>query len=401
MSDLDRLREAFERGTRIRPDATEPNFIDLVRAVAALAGVDQLERSPNSRAMSDAIGEPEHIVFVLADGLGTHFIEDELGAGSWIARHLVQPIRSVYPSTTSAAITSLATGRWPGTHSIVGWWNYLPQLGEPAVILPFLRLSDGVPLQECSDLTAADVIGHPALVSQMTRDTAVVQPRAIINSAYSTYLGAGARRIAYDNLSEAVGAIATLVRDAPRPTYTYWYVPHVDHQAHEHGCTSSEVRAALLEVDASVAALAGRLQGASARIVLTADHGHLDASARIPLAGDDPLCDHLRAAPSGDMRLSFFHVRRGEHEAFEGEFRSRFGDHFVLITTEELDELRLLGPDPLSDETRRRVGDYAAVSLDASVLRYTGGFDGDNFMHQRSHHSGLSSREMTVPMVVG
>lgn len=401
MSDLDRLLEAFERGARVRPDASEPNFIDLVRAVAALAGVEQLDRSPNSRAMSDTIGQPEHLVLVLADGLGTHFIQDELGPESWIARHLVQPIRSVYPSTTSAAITSLATGRWPGEHSIVGWWNYLPQLAEPIVVLPFLRLSDGVPLQECSDLTTADVIDHPSLIKQMTRDTAVVQPRAIIDSAYSTYLGGDARRIPYDNLPQAIGSIATRIRDAHQPTYTYWYVPHVDHRAHEFGCSSPEVRDALLEVDESVATLAARLDGTSARIVLTADHGHLDVGARIPLPADDPLCDHLRSAPSGDMRLSFFHVRQGEAEAFEGEFRSRFGEHFVLITTDELDELRLLGPDPLSKETRRRIGDYAAIALDASVLRYTGGFDGDNFMHQRSHHSGLSIREMTVPMVVG
>ena len=101
------------------------------------------------------------------------------------------------------------------------------------------------------------------------------------------------------------------------------------------------------------------------------------------------------------MRLSFFHVRKGEAEAFEGEFRSRFGDRLALITTDQLDELRLLGPDPLSEETRRRVGDYAAIALDASVFRYTGGFDEDRFMQQRSHHSGLSSHEMTVPMVVG
>ena len=401
MSDLDRLLKAFEAGTRVRPDATEPNFIDLVRAVAALAGVDDLDRSQHSQEMSAAIGQPDHLVFVLADGLGTHFIQDQLGPESWIAQHFVQPIRSVYPSTTSAAITSLATGCWPGIHSIAGWWNYLPQLGEPIVVLPFLRLSDGVPLPECSDLTVADAIPLTPLMRQMTRAAAVVQPRSIINSAYSTYIGGNAERIPYDNLTGAVDAIATRIRVTRQPTHTYWYIPTVDHQAHEHGCDSTEVRAALFELDRALASLADQLAGASARIVLTADHGHLDVGAKIPLAADDPLCDHLRAAPSGDMRLSFFHVRTGESEAFEGEFRSRFGDHFVLVTTDQLDELRLLGPEPLSQETRRRVGDYAAISLDAAVFRYTGGFDEDHFMQQRSHHSGLSSREMTVPLVIG
>jgi hypothetical protein len=401
MSDLDRLHEAFESGARIRPDATEPNFIDLVRAVAALAGIDDLDRSPHSKAMSSVIGQPDHLVFVLADGLGTHFIEDELGPRSWLARHLVQPIQSVYPSTTSTAITSLATGCWPATHAVAGWWNYLPQLGEPIVVLPFLRLSDGAPLQDCSNLTVADAIPLAPLMQRMPRAAAVVQPRAIINSAYSTFIGGDAERIPYNNLSQAVAAIARRIRDSHHPTHTYWYIPNVDREAHEHSCNSAEVRAALRELDRALAALADRLKGTSSRIVLTADHGHLDVGAKIPLAADDSLCDHLRAAPSGDMRISFFHVRDGEFGAFEGEFRSRFGEHFVLITTDQLDELRLLGPEPLSEETRRRVGDYAAIALDAAVLRYTGDLDGDHFMHQRSHHSGLSSREMTVPLIVG
>jgi len=401
MSDLDRLLEVFESGALLRPDASDPNFIDLVRAVAALAGVDDIERSPNSEAMSAVIGQPEHLVFVLADGLGTHFIEDELGAESWLAQHLVQPIRSVYPSTTSAAITSLATGCWPGTHSVAGWWNYLPQLGEPIVVLPFLRLSDGARLDTSTDLTVADAIPLPPLMQRMTRDAALFQPRAIVDSAYSTYLGGNAERIPYGNLSEAVSGIARRIRSAARPTHTYWYIPNVDHQAHEHGCQSPQVRTALLEVDRAVASLASQLEGSSSRIVLTADHGHVDAGTKIPLAADDPLCDYLRSAPSGDMRISFFHVRSGEFDAFEDEFRSRFGEHFVLLTTDQFDELRLLGPDPLAEETRRRVGDYTAIALDASVFRYTGGFDEDRFMRQYSHHSGLSAREMTVPLIVG
>jgi hypothetical protein len=401
MSDLDRLLEAFESGALLRPDAADPNFIDLVRAVAALAGVEDLERSPNSETMSAVIGQPEHLAFVLADGLGTPFIEDELGPKSWLAQHLVQPIRSVYPSTTSAAITSLATGCWPGTHSVAGWWNYLPQLAEPVVILPFLRLSDGARLDTFTELTVAEAIPLPPLMQRMTRDVALFQPRAIVDSAYSTYLGGDAERIPYGNLSEAVSGIARRIHGAARPTYTYWYVPNVDHQAHEHGCRSPQVRTALLELDSAVASLAKQLEGSSSRIVLTADHGHVDAGTKIPLAADDPLCDHLRSAPSGDMRISFFHVSSGRTEAFEDEFHSRFGEHLVLITTDQLDELRLLGPDPLSEETRRRVGDYTAIALDASIFRYTGGFDEDRFMQQHSHHSGLSAREMTVPMVVG
>ena len=101
------------------------------------------------------------------------------------------------------------------------------------------------------------------------------------------------------------------------------------------------------------------------------------------------------------MRVGFYHLQDGARQAFSHEFQDRFGDHFALITTQQLEDLRLLGPHPLAEETRRRVGDFTSLALDDSVMRYTGGSDGDHFMQQRSHHSGLSPRETTIPLVIG
>ena len=52
-------------------------------------------------------------VFVLCDGLGTSVIEEHLGADSFLARHnQAERMRSVFPSTTPAALTTLATAAW-------------------------------------------------------------------------------------------------------------------------------------------------------------------------------------------------------------------------------------------------------------------------------------------------
>jgi len=399
MSDINRLLAAFETGELCRPDASQPNFVDLVQSIATLSGVPDLPITANARAIADRIGRPQHLVFVLADGLGAHAFED-LPPDSWLRTHLDSTLQSVFPPTTGAAITSLATGTWPSEHGVVGWWTYLSQLREAACLLPFTRPRDGVPLLDCG-VTPEQAFGAAPLVARMDRPAAISQPRSIIDSTYSSWFGGGAATLPYDKHAGAVDAIVDRIRHADRASFTYWYTPAFDHEAHEHGAASDAARAILEELDDSLADLADALSGLDARIVLTADHGHVDAGARFPLDSDDPLLAFLRTPPSGDMRLGFYHLQDNARQAFSHEFQERFGDHFALITAQELDDLRLLGPEPLAKETRRRVGDFASLALDDSVMRYTGGSDGDHFMHQRSHHSGLSHREMTIPLVIG
>ena len=59
----------------IRPDAGVPNTVDLSRALASICGTPGVELSPSARTVADAIGPAEHVVFIMADGLGMNLIE--------------------------------------------------------------------------------------------------------------------------------------------------------------------------------------------------------------------------------------------------------------------------------------------------------------------------------------
>jgi len=185
------------------------------------------------------------------------------------------------------------------------------------------------------------------------------------------------------------------------PTYTYLYLPHVDGAAHEYGLRSPEVHGAVNSIDRELARCTEVLGGA-ARVVLTSDHGHLEVppERRHPIRNNDALSSSLACLPSGDLRCAIFHVRPGETEAFAQAFHVRFGERFVLLTTAEVEELRLLGPGPLSDETRRRLGDFMAISLGADILAYVTAGGDRHALHQPSHHSGMSPEEVLIPLVL-
>ena len=90
-------------------------------------------------------------------------------------------------------------------------------------------------------------------------------------------------------------------------------------------------------------------------------------------------------------------MREGQHGAFAARFRQRFGDAFALLTIDEVDRMRLLGAEPMSSETRRRLGDYLAVSLDHDALLYE---PHDTLRVMKGFHGGLLPAETRIPLIV-
>jgi predicted AlkP superfamily pyrophosphatase or phosphodiesterase len=64
----------------------------------------------------------QHIVFILCDGMGNSILRNTLHQQSFFNRNNQQQrLRAVFPSTTPAALTTLATATWPGRHGMPGW----------------------------------------------------------------------------------------------------------------------------------------------------------------------------------------------------------------------------------------------------------------------------------------
>ena len=265
--------------------------------------------------------------------------------------------------------------------------------------MPFKTLDNKRSLQK--KIKFSDVISHESLMSKMSRQTFVVQPYAVHNSIYSKFLGAEATHIPYQSLDEAIGIITSNILKAHGTSYTYWYISEADNQAHKTGPTSLQTQMIIRNIDKAIDALRTNLNIDTTKIIFSSDHGHLTAETKYMISAKDPLNWYLSSPPSGDLRVSFYHVRKEFEDNFRKEFSNRFGKDFVLITSKQLNDLRLLGPNELSKETLNRIGTFTAISLGKAVLRYVEGETNHYFMNQESQHSGLSMDEMTIPLVVG
>ncbi len=269
----------------------------------------------------DQLGDAQApLVMVLVDGLGWQMLRERAGHTPNLRRLLADSdyLHTCAPSTTAAALTTLATGVYPGAHAMVGY----------AVRDPLLRgqLAAGhVPGPgDVFDLITFKNSSHDPLTWQSV-PTLIERANAKANAGCGPQLGAvsiGRSKFAGSGLSLAAWrGFKHIGVDAldQRPYQAYWaikegaklvylYVGELDHAGHNHGWHSDKWLEALEALDAMVGQLFRRLP-AGTRIVLTADHGMVDTDRhhRIDLAKEKELAKDV-VAVAGESRFLQLYV---------------------------------------------------------------------------------------------
>ncbi|HEY7087782.1 MAG TPA: alkaline phosphatase family protein [Tepidisphaeraceae bacterium] len=399
MSDRDRILFWFEKGMLVRPRAADlPTSVDLIRALAVLGGANDLPLSDAAQRLVAQIGRFQHYVLAIVDGLGLELLNAQLQTG-FLLENLRGKLEAVFPSTTGAAMTSLSTGAYPAEHSVPGWWVWLEEYDLSAVSLPFVDRMSGRDLRSFN-VKPASMFPVPSLMPRMTTHTpTVVTLRPFVGSVYSEYSSGSCRRVGYETLDEGIDVALRVLDGSKGPSFTQLYMPQLDDACHVTGVDSASVGNLLRAIDRKLARLRSSLP-AGARLIVTADHGHvnLPSERRLFLKDGDRLLDTLRAPPSGEPAVPIFHVKPRRATTFARQFRERFGELFALLTLDEVDDLRLLGPDPLSPQARKRFGDFLAIPWQPTGLGYVP--PGYAESRHIGIHAGLTAGEMFVPFVI-
>ena len=276
----------------------------------------------------DQLGDAQApIVMVLVDGLGWQMLRERAGHTPNLRRLLADSdyLHTCAPSTTAAALTTLATGVYPGAHAMVGY----------AVRDPLLRGQMGaghVPGPgDVFDLITFKNSSHDPLTWQSV-PTLIERANAKANAGCGPQLGAvsigrskfagsglslaawrGFKHIGVDALDQRPYQAYRAIKEGAK--LVYLYVGELDHAGHNHGWHSDKWLEALEALDAMVGQLLRRLP-AGTRIVLTADHGMVDTDRRhrIDLAKEKELAKDV-VAVAGESRFLQLYVADGAANA--------------------------------------------------------------------------------------
>ena len=398
-ADVERVERWFRDGDLLHPfegDAP-PSTVDLARAIASIGGVPLSDQDTRAAELAERIGRDRPLLFVLVDGLGCVFDELAKPGGLLAGAEDIQ-LRSVFPSTTAAALTTLATGAWPSQHGVPAWYTHLHRNDLTATILPFVERNSERKLQEFG-IRPSEAFAYPSRMASIEGRLRTYHPRAISNSEFTTYQRGSAPTDPYDHLRDAARNVVSRIVEQDEPGIHYLYLPMVDSASHRDGPHASATMRALEAVDQALGTISEQLDG-RARIAISADHGELQVSAaeKSLFLPDDPLLDDLHTPPHGEPRVPMFCVKRGREAAFEGEFRERWGRHWALLTRAEAEEMQLFGPDPMTPLAAERIGSHLALSATKNVLVY--GEAGNRVSALNGYHAGLRSEEMEIPLLL-
>jgi len=252
---------------------------------------------------------------VVLDAFGRRFLErhaDHPLLRRLAAEGTITPLLSQFPSTTTAHITTLHTGRPVGEHGLYEWRVYEPAIDEVILPLPF-----ALPEQEPDSLRATGLDPRALLegdtfyerLAARGIEPVAIQPSSFCPSTFDGVAAAGARLVPFGTLDDAVRRLREeLSRPGRRYAYLYW--DEIDRVGHLEGPDSpafdQAIGHALDVLDAALRDLPGAVA------LITADHGQVAVSPeRLDLLDDlwPALPDLLSHAPAGSGRDVFLHTR--------------------------------------------------------------------------------------------
>ena len=355
----------------IRPDYGGASISGLV---PALFGREPAPWLPGPVAGARAV------VLLVLDGFGWRAIDaararlPELGALEG------GPITTVVPSTTAAALTSIASGLPPAAHGMVG---YRMLVGGQVLDVLRWRVPEGRP-PEASSVTRA----HSPFCG---RNVPTVVRAEFARSGFTESHMQGVRFVGWRTTATLVTHVARLVEAGER--FVYAYYDGVDKVAHEYGIVDGFFPAEQVAADRLVGDLLDVLPADTA-LVVTADHGQVQFEQWVTM---EPVARHVRAY-AGDARLRYIYARPGAERDLLKAAEDAYGDDAWVFGRDQLVDEGWLGPEPPPGDVLSRIGD---VTLAA---RKNVAFADPTHPHETrllAGHGSLSPDEMLVPLLAG
>jgi len=374
----------------MKPDYAGGSLVNLMASLIKSRG----GASPYKqlRVLSQKELDKKHVVFILIDGLGYEYLKKQ--KKGFFHKHLRGKITSIFPSTTSACVTTIATGVASQQHGIVGWHTYYKELGAVCTPLRFMTRV-GAPLPQ-----RAPLFSCKSYINTIKTEKLVIFPEAIADSTYSKATLAGIKRKPFKTFKQAADLIAAAAKSKKR-SFVYAYWGDLDGYLHHYGTRAKQPAKHLEQLSKGVEKLVRRLAGTDTVLIITADHGFIDTikGGLINLNRHPKLQACLTLPLSGEPRMAYAYVRVGKEREFKQYIKEHFKAKLSVVKSSTYLKRGYFGLGKQHPRLQERIGDYILVPKPGYiVMDYLGNGKGGNY--DLSNHGGMSKEELYVPLIV-
>ena len=406
----------FEEGS-VQPKYGTYCLSNVTSTVLSLLGVEN-QRTKLPSDVFDGVDTTgvENVVLFVFDGFGFNEWQKQVGDGFFGRMSKgghTTPITTVFPSTTSTALTTLTTALTPQEHSLIEWFMYLPEADMIIQTLPFSPMDS----HGANRLSKVDpevlVTGEsvfPLLAWKEIRAHSYLS-RYIARSAYSELMHRGSEVHPYIDSSDLAVMLRKNLESEKTPSLQYVYLSSIDTLQHLYGPGSEE---AYLEAATISGALKrgvldtlDRKTAAKTLFLLTADHGHVRTSAEeTTWLNDYPkLVESFGTGrtgqpllPWGAPRDVYLRVQEDVLDDVCGYLTDELSGRATVLKTEDAVASGLFGVGLPRRPFLERVGNLMILPYGKRTAWYHHpGSDRPEFTGQ---HGGMHPDEMTIPFSV-
>ncbi len=334
--------------------------------------------------------KPRKIVLVLFDGMGENLIRRHLPEDSFLRRCDAGTVSAVFPSTTTAATTSIWTGLSPIEHGWLGWSLYFKECA--AQIDTFIGTESHTGVRYPSGSPAETLMELPATIAEVDEDVETLMVFPFDSAATK---GAKQKAVARE-IEEIPGKVLPFMQGESRRLCLV-YNGEPDHTMHSEGVDCAHTKHNFERANATTRLLADQLPE-DTLLIVTADHGLVDATEWVVVNEIPELDECLWMPPAIEGRAAAFYVKPFRRAQFEAAFQKYCGKDFLLMTREEALEKHLFGLGKAHRKSEDFMGDYIACATGNRSIVYVT-FTG-RIPDMIGQHAGLTEDEMTVPVIL-
>ena len=351
---------------------------------------------------SKPLSEYAHLFFILFDGMGYQLLSEKLsGIEGRVSK--LERLTSVFPSTTTAAVTSLLTGKTPLEHGYLGWTLYMKEYNS------YINALVGTDADEKIDYHSEGIDYHEVLepqgfLSQMKasrpeRSLRYLAPKEFGHSFYTRHTSSGAEPLLYEHEQEFPQIIEGILRN-DKPSTNYVYSPFPDYFGHREGLSGPMLNGWFSWFDGFLSILQSLIRGKNAVVLISADHGLIDMKDYYRIDQDPYLMETSIMPPFLEPRFSSFFVKEHMKNQFEDRFTSIFKEDFMLMPRDELFQKGLLGIGSPHKKVDDFIGNYVAIATGQRGIHCNPRHNPEREHRFIADHSGLTGKEMEIPFIV-
>ena len=335
-----------------------------------------------------------NIVFIVLDGMGEHILKS-ISPNGYFMKNNIKCITSVFPSTTTAALTTYYSGKPPFESGWIAWSQYFKEYGRAIDMLSHKESYLKEDISKAKINVFESVVNYEPIFNRI--ENASKETKAYeITPEYSDRRSK--RSLRANNLTEICDNIKLICKNKDENNFIFAYSDNPDGLLHKYGCASLEAKEMVIDAEKQIEKLREELPE-DTLIIISADHGHKDITKVYDLLEYPQIQDCLIMPASLESRAIAFWVKEDKKQEFEKLFNKEFSEDFLLLSKEEVLKKHILGYGDKHKKIDDFIGDYLAISISNSIIRLQT-YLADGKPVKKSTHCGLTKEEMEVPLIV-